>query len=60
MLSSLLDAAYFGGEKVAGGGSVTFHGSFTTTGTFKSINNVALSGKPFSGSWNCHGAFAKH
>jgi hypothetical protein len=37
-----------------------FHGSFTTTGTFKSINNVALSGKPFSGSWNCHGAFAKH
>jgi hypothetical protein len=31
VLSSLLDAAYFGGEKVAGGGSVTFHGSFTTT-----------------------------
>jgi hypothetical protein len=52
--SSLLNMAYSGGKKLAGG-IVSYSGSFTTKGTFKSTSDT-----PFSGSWNCHGVFEKH
>lgn len=52
---SLLNAAYSGGKKVADGAAVSYSGNVMTKGTFKST-----SGKPFSGSWNCHGVFVSH
>jgi len=57
--SSILNAAYSGGKKLAGGaanGTVSYSGNVTTKGTFKST----VSGTSFSGSWNCHGLFEKH
>jgi hypothetical protein len=51
---SLLDMAYSGGKQFAGG-IVSYSGSVTTKGTFKSTSDT-----PFSGSWNCHGVFVKN
>jgi hypothetical protein len=45
-------SAWYGGKQIANY-LVTVTGKFPTQGTFKS--KVSGSGKPFSGSWNCHG-----
>jgi hypothetical protein len=63
----LLNAIYYGGKKLTAGGAVTVTGkvvkSGASKGTFKTAAGASdLAGKPFSlsGSWNCHGNFAKH
>jgi hypothetical protein len=62
----LLNAVYYGGNKLTSGGEVAVTGSVvksgSSKGTFKSASGASdLSGKPFSvsGSWNCHGKFMK-
>jgi hypothetical protein len=57
---SALSAAFSGGKEIEDGVSVSFSGSLTSSGTFKSVNNSTLTGKPFSGSWDCHGVFIKN
>jgi hypothetical protein len=63
----LLNEIYYGGKELTAGGAVTVTGSVvksgSSKGTFHSASGATdLAGKPFavSGSWNCHGAFAKH
>jgi hypothetical protein len=64
--SDLLGNVFFGGKNLTNGGAVSASGTVvskgTSKGTFKSAKGAYdLLGKPFSvsGSWNCHGAFAK-
>jgi hypothetical protein len=65
--TDLLNAVYYGGKELTAGGAITVTGSVVKSGaskaTFKTAPGASdLSGKPFSlsGSWNCHGSFAKH
>jgi hypothetical protein len=58
--SSILDATFSGGKNLTSGGTVSFSGSATSKGTFKSANTPGGSATPFSGSWNCHGVFVKN
>jgi hypothetical protein len=65
--SDLLGAVDFGGKKLTSGGVVSAAGTIASNGgskgTFKTGKGAYdASGKPFSvsGSWNCHGAFAKN
>jgi hypothetical protein len=65
--SDLLNGAFFGGKSLSNGGIVSPSGTVVSSGsskgTFKSAKGAYdNAGKPFSvsGSWNCHGAFAKH
>jgi hypothetical protein len=64
--SDLLNNVIFGGKQLTPGGPISASGTIvskgTSEGTFKSAKGAYDSlGKPFSvsGSWNCHGAFAK-
>jgi hypothetical protein len=62
--SQILTAADFGGKTLVKSSPVaatTFTSSASSKGTFKSAKNPLYPNqKPFSGSWNCHGSFAKH
>ncbi len=49
--------AYQGGKQIVGDSLVTLTGGFPAAGTFKSRFTI---GKPFTGSWSCHGAIWRH
>ena len=55
-VSSYLNLTYFGGNLLPAEGSVSFKGSATSKGTFKSLSAQPT---PFSGAWDCHGVFVK-
>jgi hypothetical protein len=50
--SSDLALTYSGGKLLSSEGPVSWKGTATTGGTFKSLSKPS-----FSGSWNCHGVF---
>jgi hypothetical protein len=52
--SSDLALTYSGGKLLPSEGAVSWKGTATSGGTFKSLSKVPAS---FSGSWSCHGVF---
>ena len=62
--SQIVNDVDFGGKTLVKSSPVaatTFTSSGSSKGTFKSTTNPLYPNqKPFSGSWNCHGSFAKY
>ena len=57
---SALSGAFSGGKQLAiPPSAVSFRGSATSSGTFKSIKTPVPGAFSGSGSWNCHGVFVK-
>jgi hypothetical protein len=51
----IINAAYYGGKKLADSGEISVTGSVVKSGSSKGT----FSSGAFSGSWNCHGKFTK-
>jgi hypothetical protein len=66
-IPKVLNDVYSGGKKLTSGGAVNAKGTIAMSGASKGTFQTAKgatdsNGKPYSlsGTWNCHGAFAKH